>query len=171
MDDPQQPYPDRALPRARAAHRCHQATRTGGVAALPESKLISNAYAATARWHDGQTRKGADAAPYITHPVEVAALVADTQGTEEDIRTAFGPQVAEIVMEVTDDKTLPTAERKRLQLETTRAKSHAARLIMIADKTSNVRSITTNPPTDWSPERHDPRHLHRSGGGVRSGSR
>jgi (p)ppGpp synthase/HD superfamily hydrolase len=141
-------------------------------AVLLESELITSARTAAARWHDGQRRKGADRAPYIIHPTEVAALVAeagaddvtiaaallhdvveDTLGTEEDIRAAFGPEVAKIVMELTDDKRLPAAERKHLQLETTRAKSYAARLIKIADKTSNVRSITTNPPTDWSPER------------------
>jgi hypothetical protein len=43
--------------------------------------------------------------------------------------------VADIVVEVTDDKSLPKAERKRLQVETAPAKSRRAKLVKIADKT------------------------------------
>jgi guanosine-3',5'-bis(diphosphate) 3'-pyrophosphohydrolase len=50
---------------------------------------------------------------------------------------------------VTDDKRLPKAERKRLQIETAPHKSDRAKLIKIADKVSNLRGIANSPPTDW----------------------
>jgi hypothetical protein len=65
----------------------------------------------------------------------------------------FGEEVAALVAEVTDDKSLPRPERKRLQIEKTRSKSPRAKRIKLADKTSNLRSITTSPPADWSPQR------------------
>jgi len=65
----------------------------------------------------------------------------------------FNEDVATLVAEVTDDKSLPKAERKRLQVERTPHKSPRAKMIKIADKTSNLRSITETPPTDWPLER------------------
>ena len=57
----------------------------------------------------------------------------------------FGKQVAGIVMEVTDDKTLPKEERKSRQVETAPKKSREAKLIKLADKTSNLRTIASSP--------------------------
>jgi guanosine-3',5'-bis(diphosphate) 3'-pyrophosphohydrolase len=56
-------------------------------------------------------------------------------------------------MEVTDDKSLPKRERKRLQIETAPHKSYGAKLIKLADKSCNVRNLVTTPPKDWSLER------------------
>jgi (p)ppGpp synthase/HD superfamily hydrolase len=127
-----------------------------------------------ARWHVHQRRKGQAAEPYVNHLIEVAGLVtAATEGREPDaviaallhdsvedqdvaielIASQYGQKVAGIVMEVTDDKSLPKAERKRLQVETAGQKSREARLIKLADKTSNVRAIANSPPPDWSVER------------------
>jgi (p)ppGpp synthase/HD superfamily hydrolase len=127
-----------------------------------------------ARWHIHQRRKGQAAEPYVNHLIEVAGLVtAATEGREPDaviaallhdsvedqdvaielIASQYGQKVAGIVMEVTDDKSLPKAERKRLQVETAGQKSREARLIKLADKTSNVRAIANSPPPDWSVER------------------
>src|SRR5229473_3166794 len=85
-----------------------------------------------ARWHVHQRRKGVAQEPYINHLLEVASLVAEaTGGTDPNLVTAallhdaiedqgvtsemivgqFGEHVADIVMEVTDDKTLPKDER------------------------------------------------------------
>jgi len=129
---------------------------------------------AAARWHVHQRRKGADQEPYVNHLLEVASLVAEaTDGsdpavviaallhdavedvgvTAETIAGRFGKQVADIVMEVTDDKSLPKAERKRLQVENARKKSREAKLIKLADKTSNVRAVADSPSPDWSVER------------------
>ncbi len=140
------------------------------------SELVSvmRATDAAARWHVHQRRKGAAQEPYINHLLEVARLVAEAtdgiisrvvvaallhdaiedQGiTAETIASEFGPQVAEIVMEVTDDKTLPKAERKRKQVENAKKKSREAKLIKIADKTSNLRAVANSPAPDWSVER------------------
>jgi len=69
------------------------------------------------------------------------------------IAEMFGEHVAELVMEVTDDKKLPYAVRKAEQVRTSAGKSPEAKLIKLADKISNVRSVTRGPPEDWSPER------------------
>ena len=119
-----------------------------------------------ARQHIAQRRKGEAAEPYINHLTEVAALLAeatggddvvllmggllhdtleDTDATYEDLVQRFGPEVAALVAEVTDDKSLRKEERKRLQVEKTPSKSRRAKLLKIADKTSNLRSLVTQP--------------------------
>ena len=55
--------------------------------------------------------------------------------------------------ELTDDKTQPKAARKQHQVETARRKSEGAKIIKLADKTSNLRAIATSPPADWSVQR------------------
>lgn len=135
---------------------------------------VARALDFAARKHSNQRRKGEAGEPYVNHLAEVARLVAeategqdtiavlaallhdaieDTPTTREELEREFGREVAEIVVEVTDDKSLPKAERKRLQVETAPAKSRRARLIKIADKTSNLRSIAKSPPVDWDLER------------------
>jgi len=49
--------------------------------------------------------------------------------------------VADLVAEVTDDKSLPKIERKRLQVENAPHKSVRAQSIKLADKISNLRSM------------------------------
>jgi (p)ppGpp synthase/HD superfamily hydrolase len=70
--------------------------------------------------------------------VVIAALlhdaVEDQEVPVEMIAREFGKQVADIVMEVTLDKTLPKDERKRKQIETAPKKSTEAKLIKLADK-------------------------------------
>src|SRR5947209_4492407 len=129
---------------------------------------------AAARWHVHQRRKGSAQEPYINHLLEVANLVAqatagsdpivvlaallhdavEDQGvTRDTIANELGQRVANIVLEVSDDKSLPKAERKRKQVETAPHKSREAKLIKLADKTSNLRAIANSPPPDWSAER------------------
>lgn len=124
--------------------------------------------------HRDQRRKDVEASPYINHPIEVAELLAgeggvtdavtlqgailhdtieDTKTTREELEAAFGSAVRRVVEEVTDDKRLPKAERKRLQIEHAPHMSEPARQIKIADKISNVRGVTLAPPADWSKER------------------
>lgn len=121
--------------------------------------------------HRDQRRKDVEASPYINHPIEVAELLAseggvtdlltlqgailhdtieDTNTTPEELEAEFGADVRRIVEEVTDDKRLPKAERKRLQIEHAPRLSKHARQIKIADKISNVRGVTSAPPADWS---------------------
>lgn len=128
----------------------------------------------SAKKHTGQTRKGDDAAPYINHPLEVANLLAnvgkvedfdvliaailhdtveDTETTKEEIEELFGERVALIVMEVTDDKSLPKAERKQKQVEHAPHISHGAKQLKMSDKISNITDVMKNPPAGWSKER------------------
>ncbi|MEI8395481.1 MAG: HD domain-containing protein [Rhodospirillaceae bacterium] len=138
---------------------------------------FSRAVDFAARKHADQRRKGATAEPYINHPIEVARMLAEaTDGNDLDLVIAgllhdiledtatgrpelealFGRVVAELVAEVSDDKSLPQAQRKQLQILHTPQKSVRAKLIKIADKTSNIRGIVTGPPVDWTLERkHD----------------
>jgi guanosine-3',5'-bis(diphosphate) 3'-pyrophosphohydrolase len=48
---------------------------------------------------------------------------------------------------------LPKAERKRLQIEHAPHLSHGAKQIKLADKISNIRDVTDNPPDDWDLQR------------------
>ena len=141
-----------------------------------KSDIVQLARAAdyAARQHLGQRRKGERGEPYINHLTEVAALLAeatngedavlllggllhdtieDTATTFADLEAMFGIEVAELVAEVTDDKSLSQAERKRLQVESTPGKSRRAKLLKLADKTSNLRALIDSPPVDWSAER------------------
>jgi (p)ppGpp synthase/HD superfamily hydrolase len=136
--------------------------------------LVSQAYAFAAERHAEQRRKGVRQEPYINHLIEVAALVAaategkepgliaaavlhdtleDTKTTYSELESAFGRDVADLVSEVTDDKTLPKQVRKDLQIEKTPGKSSRAKVIKIADKISNLRSLVKSPPGNWSQER------------------
>jgi guanosine-3',5'-bis(diphosphate) 3'-pyrophosphohydrolase len=131
---------------------------------------LTRALMFAARKHADQRRKGAAAEPYVNHLADVALLVAeatlgadaivvvaallhdtleDTHTTREELEREFGPQVAAVVGEVTDDKSLAKAERKRLQVENAAFKSDRAKLVKIADKTSNLRSILESPPLGW----------------------
>ncbi len=137
------------------------------------SQILQAAYFASAK-HSCQRRKNAEASPYINHPIEVAhhlssvggivdedILVAallhdtieDTATTREEIARDFGERVATWVVECTDDKSLPKVERKHLQIANAQKKSPQAKMIKIADKTCNLRSILADPPKDWPPSR------------------
>jgi (p)ppGpp synthase/HD superfamily hydrolase len=56
-------------------------------------------------------------------------------------------------MEVTDDKTLPKELRKKIQIETAHQKTRRAKILKLADKTSNLRTLVTSPAADWSVRR------------------
>ena len=112
--------------------------------------------------HRKQRRKGAAGIPYINHPIEVAVLLIktmkeyskeiliasilhdvleDTETTPEELKQQFGKDVLDLVLEVTDDMTLPSPERKKRQILHADTLSYEARCIKIADKTCNVRDI------------------------------
>jgi (p)ppGpp synthase/HD superfamily hydrolase len=84
--------------------------------------------------------------------------IEDTGTTREELEREFGADVAALVAEVTDDKSLPKAERKRLQVEHAPHKSARARMIKLADKTSNLRSIRLSPPSSWDAARRQEYH-------------
>jgi len=127
-----------------------------------------------AQWHVHQRRKGEAAEPYVNHLLEVALLVAQATGgkdfdlviaallhdaiedcekSADEIARHFGPDVAELVRAVTDDKSLPKAERKRLQVEHAAHAMPRAKILKLADKISNLRAMSGSPPKGWSIER------------------
>jgi GTP diphosphokinase / guanosine-3',5'-bis(diphosphate) 3'-diphosphatase len=136
--------------------------------------LIVEALAFAAAKHRDQRRKDREASPYINHPIALmrvlsidagvsdpvvlaAALlhdtVEDTQTSPEELEARFGREIRDLVMEVTDDKSLPKAERKRLQVQRASGASKRARLVKLADKICNLRDMAVSPPYDWPLER------------------
>lgn len=142
-------------------------------AKLPYASLLS-AIGFAAKKHRDHRRKYSDASPYINHPIAVAEVLArvggvtdlvvlqaavlhdtieDTATTEAELAEYFGVAVAQLVVEVTDDKKLPKADRKRLQVEHAPQLSPGAKLIKLGDKICNVLDVTHAPPDQWSAER------------------
>ncbi|NWV74744.1 MESH1 pyrophosphohydrolase, partial [Dasyornis broadbenti] len=101
-----------------------------------------------ARKHKEQRRKDPEGTPYINHPI-----VEDTDTTFSEIEEWFGIEVRRVVEEVTDDKTLPKMERKRLQVERAPGCSRRAKLVKLADKLYNLRDLNRCTPQGWSAER------------------
>jgi guanosine-3',5'-bis(diphosphate) 3'-pyrophosphohydrolase len=75
--------------------------------------------------------------------------IEDTNTSVEELVEAFGGPVASLVQEVTDDKRLPKAERKLLQVEHAAHLSPKARPVKIADKIANLRDVADSPPVNW----------------------
>ena len=136
--------------------------------------LILKAIRFAAEKHSDQRRKDSKSSPYINHPIQVAEMlwtigdvredtllvasilhdtIEDTDTQPEEIKAEFGEDVLALVLEVTDDKSLPKLKRKQLQVERAPHKTRNAKLLKLADKISNVQDIITSPPKDWSLER------------------
>ena len=136
--------------------------------------LILKAFRFASEKHNDQRRKDSKASPYINHPIQVAEIlwmigdvrdvtllvasilhdtIEDTTTKADEIRMLFGEDVLSLVLEVTDDKSLPKQVRKQLQVEHAPHKTHKAKLLKLADKISNVQDIITSPPGDWSLKR------------------
>ena len=135
--------------------------------------VILRAVSFAATKHKEQRRKD-DVTPYINHPIAVAEIlvtiggvddvatiagailhdtIEDTETTGAELEAHFGREVRGIVEEVTDDKNLPKAVRKQLQIEHAPHKSHAAKCVKLADKIANLTDIIEHPPTGWSGKR------------------
>ena len=136
--------------------------------------LLTRALTFAAHRHRDQRRKDSEQSPYINHLLEVvevlvhdggvddplvltaAALhdtVEDTGTSLEELAAHFGDEVAAIVAAVTDDKSLPKTERKRLQIAHAPELSSRARLVKLADKICNLRDVADRPPAGWPLER------------------
>ncbi len=139
-----------------------------------DASALLSALEFAAEKHRDQRRKGIEASPYINHPIRVARLLADagdvreaeilqaailhdtledTRCTAAELEQHFGARVRRLVEEVSDDKDLAKAVRKRLQIEDAARLSPEARLIKVADKIANVLDVAEAPPRDWSMER------------------
>src|SRR5437016_12081394 len=113
-----------------------------------DTALLLEALHFSADKHRHQRRKDRSASPYISHPIEVAHVLAsvggisdittliaavlhdtieDTATNGDELEQKFGREVRLVVEEMTDDKSLPQAERKRLQVEHAHGASHRAK--------------------------------------------
>ncbi|XP_012917474.1 guanosine-3',5'-bis(diphosphate) 3'-pyrophosphohydrolase MESH1 isoform X1 [Mustela nigripes] len=125
-----------------------------------------------ARKHRLQRRKDPEGTPYINHPIGVARIltheagitdiavlqaallhdtVEDTDTSLDEVERHFGAQVRRLVEEVTDDKTMPKLERKRLQVERAPHSSPGAKLVKLADKLYNLRDLNRCTPEGTLP--------------------
>lgn len=135
---------------------------------------IARALEFAAKKHTNQRRKDKDEQPYINHLADVAMLLAeatdgmvpdlviagilhdtieDTETLYEELVQRFGKVVANLVREVTDDKSLGKELRKQLQIKDAPTKTRRAKMLKIADKVCNLRSILATPPVGWGLER------------------
>lgn len=124
--------------------------------------------------HANQRRDDPAQTPYINHPIEVANILAneggiddevtliaailhdtveDTDTTAAELVAHFGQEITNVVLEVTDDKSLPKEVRKQRQIEKAPHISRRAQLVKIADKTANLRDMAKALPIGWSLER------------------
>ncbi|XP_069078756.1 guanosine-3',5'-bis(diphosphate) 3'-pyrophosphohydrolase MESH1 [Pleurodeles waltl] len=127
-----------------------------------------------ARKHKRQRRKDPEKTPYINHPIGVARIlsheagisdvailqaallhdtVEDTDTQFSEIEDVFGTEVRHMIEEVTDNKSLPKEERKRLQIEHAAHSSYGARLVKLADKLYNLRDLNRCRPEGWTEQR------------------
>jgi len=140
-------------------------------------ELVVRATQYAAKMHTGQFRKSNPNIPYLNHPIDVmcklveigqvrdpdvlaAAVLHDTVedckhngACIEDIEKLFGKRVAGFVAEVTDDKSLSKADRKRAQIANAPKKSPQAMMIKLADKLSNLSDMQEHPPLSWDNKR------------------
>ncbi|MGD8470924.1 MAG: HD domain-containing protein, partial [Desulfobacteraceae bacterium] len=133
---------------------------------VPDADLdiIERAYIYSARVHEGQVRLSGE--PYLSHPLEVAGILADmkldpesvaagilhdviedTSATPEEIKALFGPEVLHIVSGVSKLSSLSFGTSQARQAESIRkmflAMADDIRVILIklADRLHNMRTL------------------------------
>jgi GTP diphosphokinase / guanosine-3',5'-bis(diphosphate) 3'-diphosphatase len=135
--------------------------------------LIIKALTFAAEKHKHQRQDDVEALPYINHPIALVSLLSeagiaddkaicaallhdtleDTNTTYAELRTHFGQKISDIVLELTDDKSLSDADRRSWQVTHAKVASKRAKLIKLADKTCNLRDMINAPPVGWSLDR------------------
>lgn len=124
---------------------------------LPQARA---AFAFAREMHRGQRRES-DEAPFILHPLEVAALlrttghresvvvagilhdtVEDAEASVQEIGRRFGPEVSRLVAALTEDSTIePFSERKAALRRQIAEAGTDATAIYAADKVTKVREL------------------------------
>ncbi|HVO30577.1 MAG TPA: bifunctional (p)ppGpp synthetase/guanosine-3',5'-bis(diphosphate) 3'-pyrophosphohydrolase [bacterium] len=125
---------------------------------------INKAYVFSAKMHQGQLRKSGE--PYLIHPMEVAAILADmrldvpsvctgllhdaiedTLATYEEIEQIFGKEVAELVEGVTKISKMHFSTKEERQAENFRkmlmamARDIRVILVKLGDRLHNMRTL------------------------------
>jgi GTP pyrophosphokinase len=138
--------------------------RVTDYAADADLDIIERAYIYSARVHEGQVRLSGE--PYLSHPLEVAGILADmkldpesvaagilhdviedTPATPKEIKTLFGPEVMHIVTGVSKLGSLSFGSSRARQAESIRkmflAMADDIRVILIklADRVHNMRTL------------------------------
>ncbi|HEX2231843.1 MAG TPA: HD domain-containing protein [Thermoleophilaceae bacterium] len=110
--------------------------------------------------HEGQ-RRDADDAPFVVHPLEVAILLRDagypdhvvatgalhevledTDVDKDELEERFGPEVAELVGDLTDDPSIEDQQERRAALRRQVAESgERTAAVFAADKVSKAREL------------------------------
>ncbi|MDR3554955.1 MAG: HD domain-containing protein [Syntrophobacteraceae bacterium] len=142
--------------------------------AYEDFTLFMSALKFGAHKHRWQRRKDAEQTPYFNHPINVAEVlwgsgavrditiltaallhdvIEDTETLPDEVERDFGKVVRSLILEVTDDKSLPKETRKELQVQHAPHLSPGAKLIKIADKICNIKDVIYSPPPNWSIER------------------
>lgn len=148
-------------------------TNTLIIVKMNDSELILKAVTFASEKHQNQRRKNQSKTPYINHPIAVANYISsiggvydasvlcaallhdtieDTNTTYDELKDTFGARIANIVKEVTDDKSLSKVERKKLQIEHAAHSSYEAKLVKLADKLHNLSDLLQDPPIGWTLE-------------------
>jgi guanosine-3',5'-bis(diphosphate) 3'-pyrophosphohydrolase len=141
---------------------------------MADTAQLLSAVDFAAHKHRNHRRKGPEDTPYVNHVIGVAHTLAtvggitdivtlvaailhdtleDTETTAAELEDRFGRDVCDVVQEVSDDKTLPKQERKRLQVEHAPHLSQRAKQLKLADKTCNLQDVIDSPAVGWSLER------------------
>ncbi|MFQ5846418.1 MAG: RelA/SpoT family protein [Candidatus Methylomirabilales bacterium] len=133
-----------------------------------DAAILRRAHEFAATVHRGQARRSGD--PYLSHPVEVAAIltglkvdvraiaagllhdaIEDTHTTTQEIRTLFGDEIADLVDGVTKLSKLPFSTREDRQADSFRkmflamAKDIRVIVIKLADRLHNMRTLAPLP--------------------------
>ncbi len=133
-----------------------------------DATLIRRAYDYSARMHGGQKRRSGE--PFVTHPLNVALIIADfkldlpsvitgllhdvvedTHASLPEVQSEFGPEVARLVDGVTKVSKITLLSREEKQAENFRkmiiAMAHDIRVVLIklADRLHNMRTLNHLP--------------------------
>ena len=134
-----------------------------------DEALLNKAYVYAMTKHGSQRRASGD--PYISHPIEVAGILADmrldeatiavallhdtiedTDATREDIEKSFGEEISSLVEALTKLKKLDLVTKRAQQAENLRrfllatAKDIRVLLVKLADRLHNMRTLDHVPP-------------------------
>lgn len=135
---------------------------TPGIDAASErSDLVREALDTARRAHAGQLRRGSDGLPFVEHPIAVAELLATHEFSDEalaaallhdvlenseieapELRQRFGDVVTELVLALTEDKTIEDYEERKAEHRRRISRSgEEAMAIFAADKRTNVETL------------------------------